>query len=85
VITGSIHRDQLYADLGQRWDMNYAAEGKRRAFTKTIKRRLDDDPLADVLLAIDRAKQLYEERQALPLSEQNPVTTVYRLVVGCLI
>jgi hypothetical protein len=84
VITGSIHRDQLYADLGQRWDMNYVTEGKRSAFAKTIKQQLDGDPLADVSLAIERAKQLYEERKDLPLPEQNPVTTVYLLVANLL-
>jgi hypothetical protein len=84
VVTGTIHRKQLYADLSQRWDMNYVAKGKRRAFTKTIKQRLDDDPLADVQLAIERAKGLYEEREGLPLREQNPITTVYRLVASLL-
>ncbi len=79
-VTGAIHREQLYADLGQRWDMNYVADGKRRSFTRTLKARLDDDPAADVQLAIERAKWLYEARKDLPLRERNPLTTVYLLV-----
>ena len=60
--------------------MNYVTEGKRRAFTRSIKQRLDDDVAADVRLAIERAERLYEERKDLPLRERNPITTVHWLV-----
>ncbi|MBC6996569.1 RloB family protein [Neolewinella lacunae] len=79
-VTGALHRAQLYADLGQRWNMNYVTEGKHRSFTRLVKARLDDDPAADVALAIERARRLYEARKDLPLRERNPVTTVYLLV-----
>lgn len=79
-ITGAIHRDQLYADLSRRWNMNYVADGKRRSFTRKIKSLLDEDPAADVLLAIKRAENLYKVRKGLALRDQNPVTTVFILV-----
>lgn len=79
-VTSSIHRQQLYADLSRRWDMNYAADGKRRAFTRSIKEQLDNDAAADIILAIERAERLYEARKDLPLRDQNPITTVHRLV-----
>ena len=79
-VTGTLQRAQLFADLGQRWDLNYAVEGKRRAFTRGIKARLDADDDADVLKAIERAARLFAERGALPLRERNPITTVHLLV-----
>lgn len=83
-VTGPIHRRQLYEDLSRRWEMNYAADGKHHSFTRTIKQRLDDDPAADVHLAIKRAEKLHREQIHLPLAEQNPISTVYQLVANLL-
>ena len=79
-VTGPIHRRQLYQDLSRRWEMDYSAAGKHHSFTRTVKQRLDDDPAADVYLAIERAGKLFATGAGLPIRERNPSTSVYRLV-----
>ncbi len=79
-ITTRIDRQQLYADLSQRWHMNYEEFGKGEASARGLAAKLEEDPNASRLQAIQRAKQLHEDNANLPLKEQPSITTVYRLV-----
>ncbi|MEM6770593.1 MAG: RloB family protein [Bacteroidota bacterium] len=79
-VTVGLTRKSLYKDLSKRWGINYESSGKQAAFAKTIFGKLAEDKDADVLAAIKRAEKLWEERQYLPIAEQNPITTVHLLV-----
>ncbi|WP_420459159.1 RloB family protein [Neolewinella sp.] len=83
-ITGPLSRRQLYKDLSNRWSINYEREGKKRDFRKSIRERLTDDAAASEQAAIERAKDLFTERGALPHAQQNPLTTVHHLVLRLL-
>ena len=60
--------------------MNYEVEGKNKAFTKTLRNRLDADQQADMNQAIIRAKAIYDEHHTLPFREQPSITPVYQLI-----
>lgn len=79
-VSGPIGRKALYKDLSKRWEVNYAKNGKRADFAKSIPEKLAADEAADVMKAIERAKALFAERSQLPYAEQNPITTVHLLV-----
>jgi hypothetical protein len=71
-----------YEQLSYLWGYNYAVMGKTASKCKGNYRRLENDERADQEKAIQRAKRLYEEQNHLLFHEQNPVTTVYKLVMS---
>jgi formiminotetrahydrofolate cyclodeaminase len=79
-VTTRIAREQLYADLSQRWETDYEQYGKVEASARELPSRLEEDDNANRAEAIDRAKQLHDDYRELPFQEQPSVTTVYRLV-----
>ncbi len=75
------HDRKFYFDqLGKRWAMNYERDGKKKKFAATIRQLLTDDPDADEQRAIRRAKKLFDKFRNEPVSDRNPITTVYQLV-----
>ncbi|MBC6993789.1 RloB family protein [Neolewinella lacunae] len=79
-VTTRIARQQLYADLSQRWETDYEQFGKEAASALDIANRLEEDPSASREEAINRAKSLHDEYQDYPYKDQPSITTVYRLV-----
>lgn len=69
-----------YEELGKRFGLNYVKEGKKYDFCLKIYSILNNDDNSSQLNAIERAKKLFEQQQALPFHLQNPVTKVYELV-----
>lgn len=76
----SNHRLFYYEQLGNRWGINYADDGKKLAYCKTVYRKLVADGKANQEQAIERAKKLHQNTNHLPYHKQNPCTTVYELV-----
>jgi len=79
-VTTRIGREQLYADLSQRWETDYEQYGKVELTARELPARLEADEDANREEAIKRAKKLHEDNQELLYQEQPSVTTVYRLV-----
>jgi hypothetical protein len=73
-------RTQYNEILSGIWKINYSKEGKKQQFAATIYQRLLKDGNASQEQAIERAKQLDNEHQGKPPHQQNPTTTVYKLV-----
>jgi RloB-like protein len=74
-------RDFYFDKLGELWNLtSYRRDGKVQTFSQTIYDKLMEDELANQEQAIMRAKNLYEKHKDLTPFEQNPVTTVYKLV-----
>lgn len=74
-------RDFYFDKLGEIWSLaSYRQEGKAQTFSQTIYDKLIEDEQASQENAIIRAEKLYEKHKDLTPFEQNPVTTVYKLV-----
>ncbi|MCK9300419.1 MAG: RloB family protein [Bacteroidales bacterium] len=81
--TDTAQRRSFYYDqLSNYWGINYVDEGKRYSFCTGIYDKLKKDDRASQQNAIDRAETLFTGQQDKPFHEQNPVTTVYRLVIS---
>jgi len=74
-------RTFYYEQLSEKWGLNYEREGKKYAFCQTIYELLLKDNNASQERAINNAKELYEGQTHLAYHLQNPVTTVYQLVL----
>jgi hypothetical protein len=81
-VTDHQHLRYFYYDqLSQRWDMNYEKGGKNQEFSKTLYKKLQNDPNASQENAIQRAKQLVEKHIDITNPHQkNPITTIFELV-----
>lgn len=73
-------RTFYYEQLSQKFGINYERDGKRYAFSQKIYELLVNDNNASQERAIQYAKELYESQQDLAYHNQNPVSTVYKLV-----
>lgn len=73
-----------YKELGKLWGINYEKEGKTRKFAQSIFRKIEDDEKASSEKAIKRAKALLNKKKDLPYHQQNPITTVYKLIEALL-
>jgi hypothetical protein len=74
-------RFDYYRILTQLWQMdNYEEDGKRLDFCRKIYDLLNNDPMASETNAIERACLLFAEKSHLPYADQNPCTTVYKLI-----
>jgi hypothetical protein len=62
------------------WKIDYSEEGKKEQFAENIYQRLLNDDNASQAQAIERAKQLDHDHEGKPPHQQNPTTTVYKLV-----
>lgn len=62
------------------WKIDYSEEGKKEQFAENIYQRLLNDDNASQALAIERAKQLDHDHSGKSPHQQNPTTTVYKLV-----
>ena len=79
-ITNRENRKFYYQKLGKIWNINYVKEGKRFNFSKNIYKKLEDDDKASQDQAIRNAEKLFNLHKNKMYHEQNPVTTVYKLV-----
>ena len=73
-------RTFFFKTLSTYWGLNYEKNGKLRAFTLSIYKRLLDDSKANQSFAIKNATKLFQKQQEKVYHLQNPVTTVYLLV-----
>lgn len=73
-------RTFYYKELGKRLGINYIKEGKQYQYCLKLYSILNTDINSSQQNAIERAKNLYNEKRELPYHEQNPVTNVYELV-----
>ncbi len=73
-------RREYYQKLSDLWDLNYEKSGKNLAFCKGIYQRLANDENADQNTAIRNARMLLDKQSNLKFSEQNPCTTIFKLV-----
>lgn len=73
-------RTFYYEELGKRFGLNYVKDGKKYDFCLKIYSILNNDDNSLQPKAIERARKLFEQQQALPFHQQNPVTKVYELV-----
>ena len=74
------HRTFYYKYLGEKWDLNYAKDGKAYKFCKEIYSKLENDKSASQIKAIARADKLLKKQSILPFHQQNPISLVYELV-----
>lgn len=75
--TAAITRREYYEMLSQKFGFNYENEGKSKEFAQS----LYGIYLNNQSTAIQNADKLFAEKQELSYADQNPVTTVYQLVV----
>lgn len=73
-------RTFYYKELSQRFGINYEKDGKRYGFCSKIYEFLISDKMSSQPKAIERAKHLFNIHKNRPYHQQNPVTTVFRLV-----
>ncbi len=79
-LDSQLNRRQYFEKLSQYWQCNYEKEGKTDSFCRKIYNRLEDDERADQLKASERAEKLLNMQSSLPYSDQNPCTTVFKLI-----
>ncbi|MGB0931227.1 MAG: RloB family protein [Chitinophagales bacterium] len=79
-----LKRYEYYKQLNDLWNCNYEEEGKKVVFCRNIYKLLEEDEKASITQAIANAEKLLEKQKGLRLSEQNPSTTVHRLVIKLL-
>lgn len=73
-------RTFYYKYLSKKWNCNYEKQGKNYRFCSHIYDRLQNDKDSSQQKALKRAAKLYTKNQNKPFHDQNPVTTVYKLV-----
>ncbi len=73
-------RSYYYQQLSKYWLINYEREGKKAKFCLGIRELLKNDDSASEEEAIKRAKKLFAAKSEEPPHQQNPVTTVFKLV-----
>ncbi|HXJ98034.1 MAG TPA: RloB family protein [Gelidibacter sp.] len=73
-------RTFYYEQLSQKFGINYEREGKKYAFCQKVYSILLNDEQASQERAIKNANELYDSQKHLVYHQQNPVTTVYKLV-----
>ncbi|WP_373521278.1 RloB family protein [Aquiflexum sp.] len=73
-------RNFYYEELGKKFGLNYEKEGKRYGFCQSVYSLLNQLEDSSQEKAIERAKNLFENKKELPYHQQNPVTKVFELV-----
>ena len=71
------HYNEILSDV---WAIDYEEEGKKERFVRSIYKRLQSDTRSSQAHALKRAKQLDHDHAGKPPHQQNPTTTVYKLV-----
>jgi len=79
-IDSQLKRHQYYERLSDLWQCSYEKEGKNYSFCRKIYKLLKDDERADRSQACSWAKKLLNAQEDLPYSDQNPCTTVFKLI-----
>jgi len=80
-VDSQLTRKEYYEILNTHWQIDdYEEYGKSLSFCMSIYNNLQNDSKASQSKAIERAKLLYETYRNLTYSNQNPCTTVFRLV-----
>ena len=74
------HRTFYYDELSKYWNLNYQKDGKCLGFCTQLYKILETDNRASQAEAIKRAEKLHTSYTQEAPHEQNPVTTVYKLV-----
>jgi hypothetical protein len=72
----ALHRNQYYEWLSLRLGLNYEKDGKGIEFAKSLYQIFE----SKIGIAIQNAKNLHETHKHINPCEQNPCTTVYKLV-----
>lgn len=73
-------RHQYYQKLSEYWGCNYEKEAKHHNFCRKIYQQLLDDSKSSQNEALSRAAKLMSAQNELAYADQNPCTTVYKLV-----
>lgn len=79
-IDSQLLRFQFYEMLSKRWNLNYEKDGKGKQFCRSIYEKLQNDKDANQDSAIKYSETLLEKKENLPYADQNPCTTVFKLV-----
>lgn len=79
-IEQALLRFHYYEMLSELWNINYEKRGKEMDFCITIYDILSKDVRANQTLAIKRSKVLLQEHEYKPYAEQNPCTTIFKLI-----
>jgi len=79
-LDSKLKRHQYYEKLSEYWQCNYEKEGKNINFCRKIYTLLEEDKDADQSRASKNAEKLLTDQLHLPYSDQNPCTTVFRLI-----
>lgn len=74
------HRTFYYQFLSDQWNCNYEKEGKKYKFCSKIYTLLEDDESSSQQQAVKSAKKLLDRQINLNYYQQNPTTTVFKLV-----
>lgn len=72
----AVTRNEYYQILSEKLNCNYHEEGKFREFTQSLYQIL----IARQAVAIQNATRLFEQNEKAVYSDQNPCTTVFKLV-----
>jgi len=81
-VHNACNRTFYYKALEKKWNLkSYEKEAKQEKFCATLYERLQKDKNASQESAIQHAKKLFEKQKHLKYHQQNPVTTVYKLVL----
>lgn len=73
-------RGFYYEELGKKFKINYVRDGKKYNFCTQLYKILLEDSTSSQSKAINRAIKLLEINKHLPYHQQNPVTTVHKLI-----
>jgi hypothetical protein len=74
-------RGFYYQELSKVFGISYEKDGKKYDFCLNLYKTLIENTSSSQDSAIERAKKLYEKFKHLPYHKQNPLTTVFKLVV----
>lgn len=74
-------RGFYYQELSKVFGISYEKDGKKYEFCLNLYNTLIENTSSSQGSAIERAQKLYQKFKHLPYHKQNPVTTVFKLVV----
>lgn len=80
LIEAALTRKEYYQDLSDLWKCNYEKQGKQHNFSRSIYKKLLEDPRSSQAEAMLHARRLEANHAEASWPDKNPCTTVHHLV-----